>query len=120
MKKGQAHTYQDLDVWKRSMDLVEKAYGIAGSLPKYEQFGLADQIRRASVSIPSNIAEGQKRFGNKETIQFCSIALGSIAELETQLLLCSRLFSIATEDALNDCAIVARMLHALIRSLRSK
>lgn len=114
-----AHSYQDLDVWKRSVDLVVVIYELCKSLPKSELFTLSDQMKRAAVSIPSNIAEGQKRFSNKDTIHFCTIALGSLAELETQIIIVSRLYKIDTNDSLQECVIISRMLHALIKSLRT-
>ncbi|MDE6561078.1 MAG: four helix bundle protein [Muribaculaceae bacterium] len=83
--------FKDLRVWQQSMDLVTDIYRLLDNLPKEERYGLADQIRRCSVSIPSNIAEGQARNSNKEFIHFLSISRGSLAELETQLILCIRL-----------------------------
>ena len=83
--------HKDLDVWKKGMDLVEKIYFISNSFPDSERFGLTSQIRRAAVSIPSNIAEGAGRKSDKELLQFISIALGSLAELETQYLISIRL-----------------------------
>jgi four helix bundle protein len=78
-------THKDLDVWKLSMDLVVDIYQITDSLPKSELFGLTSQIRRAAVSVPSNIAEGSARKNTTEYIQFLYIALGSITEVDTQL-----------------------------------
>ena len=89
-------------------------------LPKTEQFALSDQIRRCSVSVPSNIAEGQKRLNKQETIQFTGIALGSIAELQTQLLLCKRIYSLEVDDLIDECDQIGKMLTSLVRSLRSK
>ena len=83
--------HKDLDVWKKGMDLVEKIYSISNSFPDSERFGLTSQIRRAAVSIPSNIAEGAGRKSDKELLQFISIALGSLAELETQYFIAIRL-----------------------------
>ena len=80
-----------MDVWKKSMDLVEAIYDLTASFPSEEKYGLTSQIRRASVSIPSNISEGAARKNNKEFSQFISIALGSLAELETQYLIAIRL-----------------------------
>ena len=84
-------TYKDLDVWKNAMDLVKCIYDETKSFPKEEMFGLTNQIRRAAVSIPSNIAEGSGRAHNKEFINFLYIALGSLAELETQLMIANNL-----------------------------
>ena len=78
-------THKDLDVWKLSMELVVDVYRLTDSFPKSEIFGLATQLKRATVSIPSNIAEGAARKGTKEFIQFLYIALGSISEVDTQL-----------------------------------
>lgn len=114
------HSFRDLVVWQRSMTLVETVYEIINELPKSEQFSLADQMRRSAVSVPSNIAEGQKRLNVKETVQFCGIALGSLAELQTQLILCQNLYTIDTGVVVDECNQVAKMLTALIRSLRSK
>lgn len=82
-----AHRLQDLQIWKRSMNLVKEIYVITQNLPAEEKFGLISQIRRCAVSIPSNIAEGAGRNNVKEFIQFLGIASGSAYELETQLIL---------------------------------
>ena len=83
--------HKELDVWKKSMDLVEVIYILTKNFPDDEKFGLISQMRRAAVSIPSNIAEGAGRKGNKEFIQFIHISLGSLAELETQYLIAVKL-----------------------------
>ena len=83
--------HKDLEVWKKSMDLVELTYDLTSKFPSDERFGLVSQMRRAAVSIPSNIAEGAARKGDKELIQFLMIALGSLSELETQYLIAVRL-----------------------------
>ena len=114
------YNFQELQVWQRSMLLVENTYKLIQKLPKTEQFALADQMRRCAVSVPSNIAEGQKRLSNKETVQFSSIALGSLGELQTQLILCERLYAIEAEELVNECEQITKMLTSLIRSLRSK
>jgi four helix bundle protein len=75
--------HKDLDVWKRSMDLVVKVYQITKLFPDTEKYGLTSQMRRAAVSIPSNITEGAARKGDKEFIQFLYISIGSLSELET-------------------------------------
>ena len=89
--------HKELDVWKKGMDLVEAVYSFSKVLPASENYGLTSQIRRASVSIPSNIAEGAARKGDKELLQFINIAIGSLAEVETQYLLIIRL-KLAEED----------------------
>lgn len=113
-----AHSYQKLEVWQRSVDLTVKIYDLLLKLPRNEQYALSDQIRRSAVSIPSNIAEGQKRFSAKEKVQFTSIALGSVAELETQVIIAGRVYGLDVEQILEECAIISRMVHALIKSLR--
>ena len=115
-------TYKDLDVWKKAVDLVVEVYQITKLLPKYETYGLADQMRRAAVSIPSNIAEGQGRHSSAEFVRFLSIARGSCSELETQLLICIRLEYVNetdTEDVLNLCQVVGKMLSALISRIKA-
>ncbi len=83
--------HKDLEVWKSSMDLVEIIYQVSSHFPNDEKYGLTSQIRRSAVSVPSNIAEGAARKGDKELIQFLSISLGSLAEMETQYILAIRL-----------------------------
>ena len=84
-------SHKDLIVWKKSMQLVKEIYEMTDKFPKDEMFGLNSQLRRAAVSIPSNIAEGYLRKHRKEYLQFLSIALGSSAEIETQILICKSL-----------------------------
>jgi len=84
-------THHDLDVWKKSIKLVTEIYKLTESYPKSEIYGLTSQIRRSAVSIPSNIAEGAARSSTKEFSQFLSIALGSVSELETQLIVSNNL-----------------------------
>ena len=83
--------HKELDVWKKGMELVEKIYDFSKTFPDSERFGLTSQIRRSAISIPSNIAGGTGRKSDKELLQFISIALGSLAELETQYLISIRL-----------------------------
>ncbi len=110
--------FKELIVWQKSMDLVVMVYEITALLPAKERYGLESQLRRAAVSIPSNIAEGQKRNSTKELLQFLRIALGSAAELETQLLLLKRLYgeyNIATAQQL--LMEIQKMLSRLIKTL---
>ena len=93
---GAYQKYTELDVWKHSRALASHVYELSAKFPKSEQFGIVSQIRRCVVSVPSNIAEGCGRQHKKETIQFLSIARGSLFELETQLY-------IITEDQLGIC-----------------
>ena len=115
-------TYKEFIVWQRAMDLATEVYRLTKLLPKFETYGLADQMRRAAVSIPSNIAEGQGRNSAREFINFLGIARGSPNELETQLLLCVKLNYFKQEDitlALNFCIEVSKMLNALIKKIRT-
>lgn len=114
------YDYKNLDVWKRSIDFVVAVYALIDMLPNHEKHALADQMRRAVVSIPSNIAEGQKRSGTKETIQFTYIALGSLAEIETQLIITNRLYKIKVDNLLIECEIIGRMLTSLAKSLKGR
>jgi four helix bundle protein len=114
--------YRDLKVWQAGMLLAKRVYRLTASLPEEERFGLTSQMRRAAVSVPSNIAEGHARNTSAEMIRFCNIALGSIAEIETQLLLAADLgFAEATEveEVLKLADETGRMLHGLIRSNRA-
>ena len=113
--------YQKLEAWRMAMGLVEEVYKGTRSFPKEELFGLTSQIRRAAVSIPSNIAEGASRAGSKEFLQFLHIARGSASELETQLLLAEKLgYLSATEDQMASLTSVKRLINGLIRSLKEK
>ena len=82
---NRSRSYRDLVVWRKSIDLVKAIYSYTRSFPKEEIYGIVSQMRRAGVSIPANIAEGQARNGKKEFLQFLGIAQGSLAELETLL-----------------------------------
>lgn len=90
--------HKDLEVWKKSMDLVETVYQFTHLFPDSEKYGLVTQMRRAAVSVPSNIAEGSARKGDKELIYFLHIALGSLTELETQYEIASRIKLIEKEE----------------------
>lgn len=90
--------FKKLYVWNKAMDLAVLVYKLTEKLPKQELYSLGDQMRRAAISIPSNIAEGQAKISDKEFRRFLMIARGSGAELETQLLLCVRLFYLTNED----------------------
>lgn len=115
-KKIKGH--KDLEVWKKSMDIVESIYKDTARFPKEEIYGITAQMRRAAVSIPSNIAEGAARNGKKEFVQFLYIALGSLSELETQIIITERLRYIPNVDSLiNECSIIKKLLNGLIISL---
>lgn len=116
-------SYQDLVVWQKGMQLTVEIYRLVKLLPQDERFALQDQMRRAAVSIPSNIAEGQARDTAKSFVSFISIAQGSRAELETQLLLCVRLRYLTEEqisNALSLCVEIRRMLYTLSARLKSQ
>lgn len=116
-------SYRDLIVWKKAIDLVIDVYHYTRSFPKEETYGLISQLRRAAVSVPSNIAEGHARVSTGEFRQFLGHALGSLVEIETQILISERLNYI---DPANAAEIsrrtdeIGRMLNALLRSLPSK
>jgi len=113
-------THQDLDVWKLGIDLVQKIYSATAKFPKEELIGLASQMRKAAISIPSNIAEGYARAGRKELTQFLYISLGSLSELETQIIIAVKLGFISNDQLLLDIEIVRRKLLNLIKYQKSK
>jgi len=102
--------HKDLNVWKKSMDLAVLIYDLTNAFPNDERFGLTSQMRRAAVSIPSNIAEGAARKSDKEFLQFLSIALGSLSELETQYLLAIRINIIESNDVVAHSLIDVKKL----------
>ncbi len=116
-------SYQDLEVWQKAMDLAQMIYDVTKKFPREEAYGLTSQIRRAAVSVPSNIAEGQGRSSTKDFLRHLSIAYGSLCEVETQLLLSERLGyvdSTHTHQTTALCQTVGRLLNGLMRSLRAK
>jgi len=119
-EKANIKTHKDLDVWKKSMDLVEEVYRFTQGFPDREKYGLINQARRCAVSVSSNIAEGAARNTDKEFVQFCYIALGSLAELETQLLIAERLKYYESTNILDNVIEIRRMLLGLIKYLKSK
>lgn len=115
--------YKDLVVWQKGITLVKEVYKLTKSFPSDEKFGLVSQMRRAAVSVPSNIAEGQARHTTKEFIQFLSHAEGSLAELETQLVVSIELGYCSSASAANAQDLggeLKRMLNALRRTLEGK
>jgi four helix bundle protein len=96
-KEKEIKSYRELEVWERGMNLAEKVYKHSGHFPPSEQYGLTAQSRRASVSIPANIAEGWGRGSTKDYIRFLIVARGSLMELETHLILATRLSFLPTE-----------------------
>ena len=112
-------SYKKFEVWQKAMSLAGDVYNLSVNFPKEEIYGLTSQVRRSAVSIPSNIAEGRDRSGKREFLQFLSIARGSAAELETQLLLASHIGYLSREsDVFGKIISVRQMLNALMRSLK--
>ena len=121
--EGRIQSYRDLRVWQDAMDLVEEVYRISHAFPSDERFGLTSQIRRAAVSVPSNIAEGWGRGRTKEYTQFLRYARASLKEIETQWLIAHRLGFIGNAEthALEDRAsVLGRRLLALMRALAQR
>jgi four helix bundle protein len=118
--KKKTQSYKDLIVWRKSIDLAKVIYGLTTRFPAEEKFGIIAQMRRASISIPSNVAEGQARHTTGEFVQFISHAEGSVAELDTQLILSIELKfceSTAATPAFQLADEVRRMLNSLRRQL---
>lgn len=116
-------THRDLRVWQQSIDFVSSIYLMTRSLPKEELFGLASQMRRSAVSVPSNIAEGYARGTDKEKIHFLRISSGSMSELETQLTLCLKLGYISQEEyntTSEKLVSVWKQLNALISVIKKR
>ena len=115
---SETRTHKDLDVWNEAMRLAREVYRLSATLPQEEAYGLTAQLRRAAVSVPSNIAEGAARSSRKEFIQFLHHALGSLAEIETQLLLAKDLHNVQDKEVEATMERTRRMLLGLIRSLK--
>lgn len=112
------HQFKELEIWKRSRLFCSKIYAITSKFPNDEKFGLTNQLRRASVSIPSNIAEGSSRNSNKDFARFLEIAIGSAYEIETQLLIALDLKFIKT-DELDELLIELNEIIKMISRFRS-
>ena len=116
-----ANSYKELRVWKRSVDLALAVYRHTENFPKHELYGLTSQLRRAAVSVPSNIAEGKGRSSDKELILFLHHSRGSLLEIETQLFIARELAYIEepqAKDLLAEVESVAKALNALINALK--
>lgn len=116
-------SYRDLEVWKQTKDLVRLIYQVTKAFPKEEQFGLTNQLRRASVSIPSNIAEGCGRNHSKDSIQFFFISRGSLYELETQIIIACDLSYITIEEQnsiLDNIKSCKRLLNGFINYFQNR
>lgn len=114
-------SYKDLVVWQKGIDLVEQIYRVTNKLPDCEEWGLISQMRRAAISVPSNIAEGYGRQATGEYKHHLSISRGSLFELETQLLICQRLRYLVFEDleaTISEIQQIGKMLTVLISKIR--
>jgi len=112
---------EKLEVWQHSMDLAAKVYEVTDKFPKTEIFGITDQIRRAAVSIPSNIAEGKGRDSTKDFIRFLNIAKGSLYELQTQCILSNKIGYLSHQDCkliVSKCEDLAHKIKGLIKRLQ--
>ena len=122
-EKGSIRSYRELTAWKKAMQLAKLVYTLTRGWPKEELYSLTTQIRRAAVSIPSNIAEGQGRFSTKEFMHFLRVAHGSLTEMETQIILAQDLGYLSneqTDQLLASSAEVGRLINGLYRSLANK
>ncbi len=120
-KPLKSRSFRDLDVWKLSIELVKGIYQLTNKFPTSEIYGLTSQLRRSAISIPSNIAEGQGRNSSKEFRQFLAFALGSLAELETQLIISKEIDCLTEEKLihlLSDLDVIRKMIRALSGSLK--
>lgn len=114
-------SHKKLEAWKESISMTIEIYKLTKNFPKNEIYGLTNQIRRSAISIPSNIAEGCARQTSKETIQFLYISLGSIAELETQLIISNELGYINnTEEIFNKIVRIRKLIIGLIKFIKTK
>ena len=116
---GGIRDYRDLVVWQEAMDIAELVYSLTGAFPREEAFGLTAQMRRAAVSIPSNIAEGFGRAQRRSFVQFLRIAQGSLKELETQAQLSVRIGYLSAEHARPLLALCERLGRRLVQFVRS-
>jgi four helix bundle protein len=116
-------SYKDLIAWQKAMDLVTAIYDATDAFPSHEQFGLVSQLRRAAVSVPSNIAEGKARYSNRDFVRFLRHARGSVAEIETQVLIAQRrqyLHEEVTTKLTHQLEELGRILSGLIKSLQDR
>jgi four helix bundle protein len=111
-----SRSYRDLDVWKLSIEVVKEIYDITSKFPASEVYGLTNQMRRAAISIPSNIAEGQGRKSNNIFCQYLDVAIGSVGELETQLIISKEINYITTEQ-LDSMLTILDRIRKMARSL---
>ena len=123
MAKETVRSYSDLIAWQKAVKLVTEIYRVSKRFPSEELFGLTSQLRRAAISIPSNIAEGQGRLGRKEFLHFLGNARGSLGEVETQIII-ARNLDYLSEAEINDImelsAEAGRILNGLLSSLKAQ
>jgi four helix bundle protein len=112
--------HKNLDAWKMSIELVEEIYKLTNGFPKTEDYGITSQIRRSAISIPSNIAEGAGRDSTKEYIRFLNIAVGSLSELETQLIIAKRLNYMDNSIIFDNIAEVRKLIIGVKKYLSNK
>ena len=114
-------SYKDLEVWKKSIRLVEKVYELTGQFPREELYGLISQMRRSAISIPSNIAEGSRRKDLPEYLQFLRVADASSAELETQVIISQKLYpNLGYADVISILEEVQKMMSVMMTKLSTK
>jgi len=118
-EKPKVRSYRDLIVWQKAMDLVRAIYGLTMNFPAGERFGLISQVRRAAVSVPSNIVEGQARHTTREFVQFISHAEGSLAEVDTQLTLSNQLEFCNTSQTAEIFSLIGE-IRKMLMSLRGR
>lgn len=115
------NNFKELQIWKRSIDLATKLYTLTSAYPKDEKFGLIDQIRRAGISVASNIAEGAGRNTLAQTTHFINIAFGSLCEIETQIIISSQLKYISLDEKeilINEIVELKKMTRSFLKSLK--
>ena len=121
-KEGNVRSFQDLLAWKKSIDLVKPIYKLTSKFPKSEDFNLTSQIRRATISVSSNIAEGSSRKSKQEFIRFLNVSYGSLSEIESQLLVSKELEYLSDKELkeiFNKTSEIGKIINGLIESLRS-
>jgi len=121
MEGKDTKTHRDLEIWQRGIDLVTKIYKLTKKFPEEELYGLTSQMRRAAISYPSNISEGAARDSINDYIRFLYISMGSLSELETQIIISEKLGYIKdSKDILEDIETITRKTYNLIKYLKSK
>ncbi len=118
-RKQSVNDHRDLEVWQKRMEVVKTIYRASQSFPKHELYGLTQQLRRAAVSVPSNLAEGAARASRNEFVYFLRVARGSLSEAETQIEIAKRLGYLTNPKQVSDCLLsVRKMISSLLSSVR--